>query len=550
MTFKLIVPMFPFTSGKLHLGHFRLYVIADIINNLYKQTGHQTQFPMGWDTLGLPSELASKRLNIPTKLYVSSTIKDMKKDIQRFCEFDWKHELQTDSQNYYKMTQLLFIHLYSNGYISKSKSVLNYDLELKTTVADELVKNNRSTISGNLVEKRMVDGYSFKVEKVVDELVSGLKNGELDWNSNIKKEQLEWIGKDSEEFEPSRLNTHKFSIDDNRIQNNIETELNARKMKIRDWSLSRQRKYGTPIPLINCPNCGPVINLNLPVLIESNLNTTCPNCKAPSKRETDTLDTFFDSCWYYLGYQLDLSNIELKLGNSTAELKRLLQKVKPVDVYLGGKEHTVGHLLYSRMICIALYQTGIIDFKEPFKKFVNIGLVRAKSFQTKDGYQRHSDLDSQKPQNLVVKIEKMSKSKLNGIEPQEIIEKYGLDACRLYIAYCAKVNDDVVWNEKGLAGMQRFLGNLDRISKKVLHSPPSANNDVESDISFARISKLLHDFKLNLAITELIKALKLVGKSQNARDFIQIVNLMYPIIPKSCTILLNRLSGKDNKDLP
>ncbi|MBQ1941803.1 MAG: leucine--tRNA ligase [Anaerovibrio sp.] len=220
--------------------------------------------------------------------------------------------------------------------------------------------------------------------------------------------------------------------------------------RLRDWLISRQRYWGAPIPVIYCPDCGEqlVPEDQLPVLLpedvkfdpgavsplaqsESFVNCTCPKCGKPAKRETDTMDTFICSSWYYLRYT-DPHNTELPFA------KDKVNYWAPVDQYIGGIEHAILHLLYSRFFTKVLRDAGMLDFDEPFTNLLTQGMV------LKDG-------------------SKMSKSKGNVVSPEEIIGQYGADTARLFIMFAAPVERDLDWSDEGVAGAYRFLNRVWRI---------------------------------------------------------------------------------------
>jgi leucyl-tRNA synthetase len=217
--------------------------------------------------------------------------------------------------------------------------------------------------------------------------------------------------------------------------------------RLRDWLISRQRYWGAPIPIIYCDSCGsvPVPEKDLPVLLPENVefkphgrsplvdveefvNTTCPKCKGNAKRETDTMDTFVDSSWYYMRY---LSPKDDTQAFDSKEVNKWL----PVDQYIGGIEHAILHLLYSRFIIKVLFDLGLINFNEPFKNLFTQGMI------IKNGA-------------------KMSKSKGNVVNPDSIIEKYGADTQRLYTLFIAPPQRDAEWNDRGVIGAFRFLKRL------------------------------------------------------------------------------------------
>lgn len=220
--------------------------------------------------------------------------------------------------------------------------------------------------------------------------------------------------------------------------------------RLRDWLISRQRYWGAPIPVIHCPHCGEVLvpEEDLPVRLpedvsfdsgalsplatsEAFVNCKCPQCGADAKRETDTMDTFICSSWYYLRYT-DPKNDKAPFA------KDKVNYWAPVDQYIGGIEHAILHLLYSRFFTKVLHDAGLVDFDEPFANLLTQGMV------LKDG-------------------SKMSKSKGNVVSPEEIIGKYGADTARLFILFAAPVDRDLEWSDQGVEGAFRFLGRVWRI---------------------------------------------------------------------------------------
>ena len=220
--------------------------------------------------------------------------------------------------------------------------------------------------------------------------------------------------------------------------------------RLRDWLISRQRYWGAPIPVVYCPHCGEVLvpEEELPVRLPENVkfeqgsvsplaqseefvNCTCPKCGGPAKRETDTMDTFICSSWYYMRYT-DPKNDKAPFGQDKVNYWA------PVDQYIGGIEHAILHLLYSRFFTKVLKDAGLVDFNEPFKNLLTQGMV------IKDG-------------------SKMSKSKGNVVSPEEIISKYGADTARLFILFAAPVERDLEWSDQGVEGAFRFLNRVWRI---------------------------------------------------------------------------------------
>jgi leucyl-tRNA synthetase len=232
--------------------------------------------------------------------------------------------------------------------------------------------------------------------------------------------------------------------------------------RLRDWLLSRQRYWGCPIPMVYCPDCGivPVPEDQLPVELpditdykpkgrsplaaaEDWVRTPCPRCgNRDGRRETDTMDTFVDSSWYFLRY-CDARNDE------AAWSREAVDRWMPVDQYIGGVEHAILHLLYARFFCKALTDLGHLDVEEPFARLFTQGMI------TRDGA-------------------KMSKSKGNTVSPAEIVERFGADTARAYILFIGPPDQDADWRDTGVEGMHRFLGRLYRLCAEAASLPDEA----------------------------------------------------------------------------
>lgn len=260
--------------------------------------------------------------------------------------------------------------------------------------------------------------------------------------------------------------------------------------RIRDWGISRQRYWGTPIPIINCPHCGPVPvpEKDLPVVLPTNLvpdgsgnplnkceeflNCKCPVCGADAKRETDTMDTFVDSSWYFMRY--------CSPDCDTAMVDERNDYWAPVDQYIGGIEHAVMHLLYARFWTKVMRDLGLVKFDEPFKRLFTQGMLTAECYyrQLPDGKKRWyypdeveiSYDEKARPIKAVAKedglpvtmggVEKMSKSKNNVVEPKDIINKYGADTARSFVMFAGPPDQSAAWSNSGAEGTFRFLRRL------------------------------------------------------------------------------------------
>lgn len=255
------------------------------------------------------------------------------------------------------------------------------------------------------------------------------------------------------------------------------------KYRLKDWGISRQRYWGTPIPALYCEKCGMVMEKdeNLPVMLPEDVEFTgngnpietsekykhavCPICGGPARRETDTMDTFVDSSWYFLRY-CDPKNLDLPFGKA-------VDLWTPVDQYIGGVEHAVMHLLYARFFTKVLRDLGLLKANEPFKRLLTQGMVLGPSYysekenrflfahEVRTAGDKAYSLET--GEELVIKVEKMSKSKNNGVDPEVMIKKYGADTTRLFIMFTAPPEKELEWNENGLAGASRFLNRVWRV---------------------------------------------------------------------------------------
>ncbi|UCC94662.1 MAG: leucine--tRNA ligase [Candidatus Omnitrophota bacterium] len=281
--------------------------------------------------------------------------------------------------------------------------------------------------------------------------------------------------------------------------------------KLRDWLISRQRYWGAPIPIVYCDSCGqvPVAEENLPVLlpevkeflptgqspltyIEEFIQTKCPKCGKAAQRETDTMDTFVDSSWYYLRY---ISPHEKKFPFISADVNTWL----PVDQYIGGVEHAILHLMYSRFINKFLFDCNLVNFTEPFRRLFTQGMI------VKDGA-------------------KMSKSKGNVVAPDYIIEKYGADTMRLYILFMGPPQKDAEWQDEGLQGAWRFIQRALRLAD-TLKTHKGGVDTREPNASERALIKKIHstikevtsdlegNFQFNTAISRVMELVNQAYKS-------------------------------------
>ena len=340
--------------------------------------------------------------------------------------------------------------------------------------------------------------------------------------------------------------------------------------RLRDWGVSRQRYWGCPIPIIYCDDCGTVavpedqLPVTLPEDVEFGGNgnplenhpswkhTSCPSCGKDATRETDTFDTFFESSWYFLRYTDPQADEAF-----SAEAARYWM---PVDQYIGGVEHAVLHLLYSRFFTRALSKIGYLDLDEPFAGLLTQGMVCHQSFKDKDGNWLFPEEVRKDGSQFVHaktglpidagRIEKMSKSKRNVVDPEQIIDSYGADTARLFMLSDSPPERDLEWTESGVEGAHRFIQKIWRLKDKLSGESDLSAIDDLSDTgkaslriihqSIASISNDIERFALNRCVAQLhilvnaISDLKTDDKATNqVRDFgIRILSqLLSPFSP-------------------
>ena len=626
-----VLEMFPYPSGKLHMGHVRNYTIGDVLARVKHAQGFDVLHPMGWDAFGMPAENAAIKNKVHPKNWTYENINNMRRDMQRFgLSYDWSRELATCHPKYYGQGQALFIDMYNKGLIYEKESYVNWDPVDQTVLANEQVIDGRGWRSGALVERRSMKQWFLKITDYADELLEDLEQL-TDWPDRVRVMQENWIGRsegltfkfevdgyaDGFEVYTTRPDTimgvtfcsvaaehplagfvakddpeaaafikeclslgtaledietaekkgyrtalsaihpitgkkvpvyianyvlmgygtgavmavpahderdfvfaAKYGIDiktviespeapadeawtgagtlinsgpfdglDNmtakgKVIDWFEAQGKGKKTinyRLRDWGVSRQRYWGTPIPFVNCDSCGtvPVAKDQLPIELPDDVEitgsgnpldihptwkqTSCPKCGKPATRVTDTMDTFVDSSWYFARYT-DVNAAE-PLNKQAAN------RWLPVDQYIGGIEHAILHLLYARFFTKVLRDLGYVSVDEPFKALLTQGMVINNSYQNGDGEYINpvdvvTDADgtathAKTGETLKVnRLEKMSKSKNNGVDPSVLIDKYGCDTLRLFMMFMAPPERDLEWSDAAVDGAWRFLGRL------------------------------------------------------------------------------------------
>ncbi|XP_051574192.1 probable leucine--tRNA ligase, mitochondrial isoform X2 [Myxocyprinus asiaticus] len=578
-----VLSMFPYPSGRLHMGHVRVYTISDTIGHFQRMRGHQVLNPMGWDAFGLPAENAAIERGLDPEEWTKSNIESMQQQLDSLglC-FNWEREVTTCLPDYYKWTQYLFIKLFEAGLAYQKEALVNWDPVDQTVLADEQVdESGRSWRSGAAVEQKLLKQWFIKTTNYAKPLLDAL--ADLPEWYGVKGMQANWIGdcsgcffnhtlkvdgQDTGEvlsaytFSPeavfgaayiSILPSHRLlhgssalksallralspgrdsltevtalnmltgrevpviisarnefhghldtvigipdsSVEDMNVAQSLGVKWNSvlkteedgsqtlinsdeftgqsrgdafksvtqkarernvggylTSTKLRDWLISRQRYWGTPIPIVHCGSCGPVA---VPV---EDLPVTLPKVPFLTGKGASPLKTAQDWLRCQCPRPFDRSQVDHWM---------------PVDVYIGGKEHAVMHLYYARFLSHFCRDQGMVSYREPFKKLLVQGLIKGQTFRVAETgqYLKKDDIDftgSEPVQRdtgspLQVTWEKMSKSKHNGLDPQEVVQQYGIDTMRLYILYAAPPEQDILWDVKtdAIPGVLRWQARL------------------------------------------------------------------------------------------
>uniref|UniRef100_A0A674HHA0 leucine--tRNA ligase n=1 Tax=Taeniopygia guttata TaxID=59729 RepID=A0A674HHA0_TAEGU len=600
-----VLSMFPYPSGKLHMGHVRVYTISDAVARFQKMRGMQVINPMGWDAFGLPAENAAVEHGLHPASWTQSNIQHMRKQFDALgLSFTWEREVTTCLPEYYKWTQYLFLKLFAMfdalsdlpEWYGIKEMQANWIGDCIGCSLDFLLK-----VNGKVTEEKLA-AYTYTPEAIygASHLYILPTHRLLHGNSSLKEVfQREFIpGKDLltsvtavnlltnqeipvvisaktnfDNYLDTKIGIPSTSAEDaavaknlgisfteviETLPNGLEKVVNSAEItgmtrqealkaiteqaknkriggdltsdKLRDWLISRQRYWGTPIPIIHCRMCGavPVPYEDLPVVLPSVttftgkgasplesapewVNCSCPRCKAAARREVDTMDTFVDSAWYYLRYT-DPHNTDRPFNSDLADYWM------PVDLYIGGKEHAVMHLFYARFFSHFCHDLKMTKHKEPFHKLLVQGLIKNQTFRLKTTGQclkrEEVDLTGSEPvhlktgEKLQVAWEKMSKSKYNGIDPEEIVKEYGIDTLRLYILFAAPPEQDILWDAKtdAMPGVQRWQIRLWALVTKLIEARTSGtmpNPELLNKKEKAEARKIWE--QKNLVISEVTK---------------------------------------------
>jgi leucyl-tRNA synthetase len=342
--------------------------------------------------------------------------------------------------------------------------------------------------------------------------------------------------------------------------------------RLRDWLISRQRYWGTPIPMLYCQRCGivPVPEEQLPVTLpldvpftgregnplakdERFVNATCPQCGGPARRETDTMDTFVDSSWYFCRFITPRD--DAKIFDSA-----LVNRWLPVDQYIGGIEHAILHLLYARFITRTLYDIGLTTFEEPFARLFNQGMITKEGYVDRNGsYIPIAEVEWRdgRPyrggEALTPEISKMSKSRFNVVPPDELIAKYGADTERVYTLFIAPPEKEAAWSDEGVVGASRFLHRVWAQGEAVIEGRGQKlhSRDLlrKTHQTIAAVTQRIERFEMNTAVSALMELSNAIGdalgRGENAREaYIVLLKLLHPFAPHITEEMWSMLGGE------
>src|SRR5256885_2275559 len=433
--------------------------------------GYNVLTRMGWDAFGLPAENAAIEHGVHPVIWTYENIDYMRSQLKKMgISYDCEREVTTCDPAYYKWEQLIFIRMLERGLAYRRRSTVNWCPSCQTVLANEQVEDGRCWRCDSEVTPREIDGWFFKITAYADELLAWCDRLP-GWPERVLTMQRNWIGRsEGAEFDLPMVGrpgvrirvfttrpdtafgmTYAVLAPEHPLVDRVVTDAHERAAvaqfraeeakeseieRLGDWGISRQRYWGAPIPVLYCDICGmvPEAEENLPVVlprdvqisgkggsplaeVASFVNAKCSRCRGRARRDTDTMDTFVESSWYFLRYCSPRYEGGM-FERSAAEYWI------PVDQYIGGIEHAVLHLLYARFYTKVLRDLGLVKVDEPFTALLSQGMV------IKDGA-------------------KMSKSKGNVVSDDYIREKYGADTGRLFELFAAPPEKDLEWNDQG-----------------------------------------------------------------------------------------------------
>lgn len=471
-----------------------------------------------------------------------------------------------------------------------AKNNLPFDIEY----IFDYSKNPTQRFADRVLEQ--VNKAGLDDEPYLSEIFGALETIRLNWNMQFQNNEDNFLV-NSNEFNGMNFQT-AFDAIAAKLQSQDAGEPKTQ-YRLRDWGISRQRYWGCPIPIVHCEKCGdvPVPADQLPVVLPENVvpdgmgsplakmpefyKTTCPCCGGAAKRETDTMDTFMESSWYFFRYM----SPKFAEGMVSAEAAKYWGAV---DQYIGGIEHAILHLLYARFFTKMMRDEGLVNVDEPFERLLTQGMVVCETYYRENDkggkdWINPADVeltfdDKGRPVSAVLKAdglpvvisgtEKMSKSKNNGVDPQELINAYGADTARLFMMFAAPPEQSLEWSDSGVEGAHRFLRRLWRTVYEYLKQGEAVKAFAGSQDGLSKelkdlrhklhstIAKVSDDYgrrqQFNTAIAAVMELLNQYDKtdtgSEQGRAVAQevleaAVRLLWPIVPHICETLWSELNG-------
>jgi leucyl-tRNA synthetase len=495
---KYVLDMYPYPSGEgLHVGHPKGYIATDVYARMSRMQGFNVLHPMGWDAFGLPAEQYALKNKVHPKDAVAKNVARYKEQLEMIgLDYDWSREINTTDPKYYKWTQWCFVKMFEKGLVYQSDEPINWCPSCKTGLANEDLEDGRCERCGSEIEQKKLPQWVIRITDYRDRLVEDLDLLPK-WPEYVKTSQKNWLE-----------NLH-------------------------DWVFARQRYWGEPIPIIHCSKCGPVSvpEKDLPVMLpevesyeptgtgESPLaaisdwvNTICPKCGEPGKRETNTMPQWAGSSWYYLRY-MDPNNSEALVDSEKEKYWN------SVDVYVGGMEHATRHLIYARFWHKFLYDIGAVSTKEPFDELHTVGLIQAS-----DG-------------------RKMSKRWGNVVNPDEMVDRFGADAFRLYEMFMGPFEQSVAWNTDGVVGTYRFLERVWKMRENLIDSDKETSPDLQKTIK--KVGEDIVNFKFNTAISTMMIFVNSSSDISNS-DYKDFIKILAPFAPHITEELWYELGEKES----
>ena len=686
-----VLEMFPYPSGRIHIGHVRNYTMCDVLARYKAMQGFEVLHPMGWDAFGMPAENAAMEKGVHPGGWTRENIANMKAQLKRLgFALDWSREIATCEPDYYGHEQALVekrklsqwflkitdfaeelleglshldswpekVRLMQENWIGKSQGAqcrfkgANFagEIEVYTTRPDTIFGASFVAVAADHPIAQGVAAKSPEAEAFVAlckqggttaaELETAEKLG-FDTGLTVAHPLIPgatlpvWIanfvlmeygtgaimavpGHDQRDFEFARkyglpiTRVVAASADDADkpfageaeagdgvlVNSGFITGMAVREAKaaliaraesegwgegktvwrLRDWGVSRQRYWGTPIPFIHCEVCGvvPVPKKQLPVTLPEDVDFSvpgnplqrhptwkhvdCPQCGHAARRETDTLDTFVDSSWYFLRFASQPKDAPF----DPAEIARWL----PVGQYIGGIEHAILHLLYARFWTRALKRIGKIDVAEPFASLFTQGMVTHETYSRQDlangqpiwfapgDVERDGNGATLKADGAPVEIGrviKMSKSKKNVVDPDEIVARYGADAIRWFMLSDSPPERDLPWSEAGIEGCWRFVQRLWRLFGQYDAAATGEDKslDRKTHQTVAAVAGDIEALGFNKAVARIYeltgateKAAPSASRSQAIRSLLLLVAPMMPHLAEESWALM----GPDKKN--